>query len=580
MAADPRRIKDLFVAALDIPEAAREAFLSRECRDDEELRQRVRVLLQAHACPASVLERPFVEITPPEEAAVECPASSPAGTVIACRYRLLDLIGEGGMGAVWTAQQTEPVNRVVAVKLIKAGVGGKHAQARFEAERQALALMDHPNIAKVFDGGTTADGRPYLVMEFVRGVPITQYCDDHRLSPQERLELFVPVCQAIQHAHQKGIIHRDIKPSNVLVGMVDGKPSPKVIDFGIAKAIGQQLTEQTLHTWFGAVVGTMEYMSPEQASFNRLDVDTRSDIYSLGVLLYELLTGSPPFNKSDLRDAGMLEILRVIRDEEPSKPSIKLSTVDGLPSLAANRSTEPAKLARLIRGELDWIVMKAMDKDRNRRYATANDLALDVQRFLRHEAVQACPPSTVYRARKFVHRNRGAVVAASLIVLAMVSGVVGTTIGLIQADQARRNEERARQAAELERDQKEEARQRAVANLRKASEAVDRMLTRVAEERLLHVPQMEPLRRRLLQDALVLFEGLVENGNDDPRSTPKPPSPVSASARFAGCSGHIPRPNSISVEHRPCCSRRPRSRPAMSGFVSGGSTVSDSLAGS
>jgi serine/threonine protein kinase len=448
------------------------------------------------------------------------------------------------MGAVWTAQQTEPVSRVVAIKLIKSGTNGKHALARFEAERQVLALMDHPNIAKVFDGGTISEvrgqksevraeapgglltsdlcpltsgsGRPYFVMELVNGVPITRYCDEHQLTPRERLELFIPVCQAIQHAHQKGIIHRDIKPSNVLVAIVDGRPAPKVIDFGIAKSIDQQLTEKTLHTWFGAVVGTVEYMSPEQASFNRLDVDTRSDIYSLGVLLYELLTGSPPFSTSDLEKAGMLEILRVIRDEEPSRPSLKLSTVDGLPALAAKRGTEPAKLARLIRGELDWIVMKAMDKDRNRRYETASDLALDVQRFLRNEAVQACPPSAAYRFRKFVHRNKGPVLAASLVVVALLCGVVGTSLGLFRAEQARRDEARARQAAELERDQKEEARQRAVANLKKASEAVDRMLTRVAEERLLHVPQMEPLRRRLLQDALGLFEDLLENGKDDP----------------------------------------------------------------
>jgi WD40 repeat protein len=308
--------------------------------------------------------------------------------------------------------------------------------ARFEAERQALALMDHPNIARVLDAGTTSSGRPYFVMDLVRGVPITRYCDEHHLTPRQRLELFVPVCQAIQHAHQKGIIHRDLKPSNVLVALYDGKPVPKVIDFGVAKATGQSLTDKTLVTGFGNIVGTLEYMSPEQAEFNQLDIDTRSDIYSLGVLLYELLTGSPPFSRKELEMAGMLEMLRVIREEEPSKPSTKLSTAEGLPTLAANRGTEPAKLTKLVRGELDWIVMKALEKDRNRRYETANGFAMDVQRYLADEAVQACPPSVAYRLRKFARRHKGAVLAAFLVLLALVSGIIGTTWGLIRAKDA------------------------------------------------------------------------------------------------------------------------------------------------
>ena len=445
MAADPRRIKELFVAALELPQTARAAFLVAECHDDEEIRQRVSELLRADDAPAPVLQRPLAEIIPVEPgnarlAADAADSLESAGSLIGGRYRLLELIGEGGMGAVWKAQQTEPVQREVAVKLIKAGKSSKHALARFDAERQALALMDHPNIAKVLDGGATQTGLPYFVMELVHGVPITKYCDEHRLTPRERLELFVPVCQAIQHAHQKGIIHRDIKPSNVLVALFDDRPVPKVIDFGIAKAVGQQLTEHTLHTWFGSVVGTIEYMSPEQASFERLDVDTRSDIYSLGALLYELLTGSPPFPASDLEDAGMLKILRIIRDEEPARPSVKLSTAVGLPALAATRNTEPAKLSRLIRGELDWIVMKALEKDRNRRYETATGLALDVQRYLRNEAVQACPPSATYRMRKFVRRNRGSVLAASLVMLAVSSGAVGTTLGLVRAERSRQDE--------------------------------------------------------------------------------------------------------------------------------------------
>jgi serine/threonine protein kinase len=365
----------------------------------------------------------------------EAPRERP-GTVIG-PYKLLQQIGEGGMGTVYMAEQTQPVQRRVAVKLIKPGMDSRQVIARFEAERQALAVMDHPNIAKVLDGGTTDAGRPYFVMDLVKGVPITRYCDDHRLTPRQRLELFIPVCQAIQHAHQKGVVHRDLKPSNVLVALYDGKPVPKVIDFGVAKATGQSLTDKTLVTGFGNIVGTLEYMSPEQAEINQLDIDTRSDIYSLGVLLYELLTGSPPFSRKELEKAGILEMLRLIRELEPSKPSIKLSTADGLPTLAANRGTEPAKLAKLIRGELDWIVMKAIEKDRNRRYETANGFAMDVQRYLANEPVLACPPSATYRLKKFVRRNLGPVLAGAALLLALVAGIVGTTWGLLRANRAR-----------------------------------------------------------------------------------------------------------------------------------------------
>src|SRR5947199_5007608 len=291
---------------------------------------------------------------------MQSPGEAP-GTVIGS-YKLLQQIGEGGMGTVWMAQQTEPVKRLVAVKLIKAGMDSKQVIARFEAERQALALMDHANIARVLDAGTSSASRPYFVMDLVKGVPITRYCDEHHLTPRRRLELFIPVCQAVQHAHQKGIIHRDLKPSNVLVALYDGKPVPKVIDFGVAKAAGQSLTEKTLVTSFGAIVGTLEYMSPEQAEINQLDIDTRSDVYSLGVLLYELLAGSPPFTRKGLEKAGMLEMLRVIREEEPPRPSARLSTTEELPSIAANRGLEPRKLSTLVRGELDWVVMKALEK--------------------------------------------------------------------------------------------------------------------------------------------------------------------------------------------------------------------------
>src|SRR5688500_3447418 len=338
----------------------------------------------------------------------------PPGTVIG-RYKLLEPIGEGGYGAVFMAEQTSPVRRKVALKIIKAGMDTRQVIARFEAERQALALMDHPNIAKVFDAGVTDTGRPYFVMELVRGASITKYCDQHRLPPRARLELFVQVCQAVQHAHQKGIIHRDLKPTNVLVALYDGRPVPKVIDFGVAKATGQRLTERTIFTGFGDVIGTLEYMSPEQAELNQLDVDTRSDIYSLGVLLYELLTGSTPLEHKRVRNAALLEMLRVVREEESPRPSTRLRTAEELPSIAASRGLEPRKLSGLVKGELDWIVMKALEKDRSRRYETANGLAMGVQRYLGDEAVHACPPSARYRFRKFARRNKRALVMASVV---------------------------------------------------------------------------------------------------------------------------------------------------------------------
>jgi tetratricopeptide (TPR) repeat protein len=341
-------------------------------------------------------------------------------------YKLLQQIGEGGMGTVFMAEQTAPVQRKVALKIIKPGMDSRQVIARFEAERQALALMEHPHIAKVFDAGTTGAGRPFFVMELVKGVPITRYCDGHRLTPKERLELFVPVCQAVQHAHLKGVIHRDLKPSNVLVAEYDDKPVPKVIDFGVAKAAGPKLTERTMFTELGQLVGTLEYMSPEQAKLNALDIDTRSDIYALGVLLYELLTGTTPVEKNRLHEAAFDEMLRIIREEEPQKPSTRLSSTEELPSIAANRGLEPNKLSGLIRGELDWIVMKALEKDRNRRYETASSLAMDVQRYLADEPVQACPPSVGYRVRKFVRRNK-----RSLSMAAIVAGALLALVGAV-----------------------------------------------------------------------------------------------------------------------------------------------------
>jgi eukaryotic-like serine/threonine-protein kinase len=438
--------ESLFVAALEKPTAAeRQAFLEFACAGDSGLRQRVELLLAAHDKTRGMLDASARPTGWTEVAAELTPGRGPhpselVGTTIADRYKLLEVIGAGGMGTVWKAEQKQPVRRTVALKLIKAGMDSRTVLSRFEVERQALAVMDHPNIARVLDGGTTESGRPFFVMEYVKGVPFTQYCDDARLSIAERLALFVPVCQAVQHAHTKGVIHRDLKPSNILVCLYDGHPVPKVIDFGLAKAIQQPLTEQTLLTAHGVLLGTPLYMSPEQAEFNNLDVDARTDIYALGVILYELLTGTTPLERQRFQEAAWHELLRLIKEEEPPRPSARLSDSEALPSLAAQRQLEPVRLTRLVRGELDWIVMKCLEKDRSRRYETASGLSRDVQRYLADESVEACPPSAGYRLGKFVRRNRGPMLAASIIFLLLVSGIVGTTWGLVRADRARKAE--------------------------------------------------------------------------------------------------------------------------------------------
>ena len=328
--------------------------------------------------------------------------------MVAGRYKLLQPIGEGGMGSVWMAEQTEPVKRKVAVKLIRAERGGSSTiLARFEAERQAIALMDHPNIAKLLDAGTTADGMPFFVMELVKGIPLNQFCDQHKLDVPERLVLFMQICSAVQHAHQKGIIHRDLKPTNILVESHDGKPVPRVIDFGLAKATsGMQLSEHTLFTSFGSVMGTPLYMAPEQATFNAIDVDTRADLYALGVILYELLTGTTPLTRETFKHAAFDEMLRLIREQDAPTPSNRLSSTDTRPAIAANRHTDPAKLSRVLKGELDWIVMKALAKERDRRYETANGLARDVERFLKHEPVLAGPPAPAIGSRSSAAKPR------------------------------------------------------------------------------------------------------------------------------------------------------------------------------
>ena len=345
------------------------------------------------------------------------------------------------MGSVYLASQTEPVKRQVALKLIKTGMDSRGVLARFDAERQALALMDHPNIARIYDGGLTPAGQPFFVMELVHGVPLTEYCDQQRLTVKARLELFVAVCHAVQHAHQKGIIHRDLKPGNVLVTEVDGRPTPKVIDFGVAKATEVKLTDMSLAD-VGAIVGTPAYMSPEQADPTSMDIDTRTDVYALGVMLYELLTGSPPIDARQFQRGAILEMLRMVREVDPPRPSTKLSTAEALPNIAANRSIEPARLSKLLQGELDWVVMKALEKDRTRRYETANGFARDIQRYLADEVVEARPPSRGYRLRKFVKRNKGQVIAASLVLLTLLAGMAGTTFGMIRAEQRRTEAER------------------------------------------------------------------------------------------------------------------------------------------
>jgi tetratricopeptide (TPR) repeat protein/serine/threonine protein kinase len=397
------------------------AYVDEACAGDQALRCRVEALLQAHAGQDSL----FDDSAPGLLATVDEPITERPGTAIG-PYKLMEQIGEGGMGLVFVTEQQQPVRRKVALKVIKPGMDTRQVIARFEAERQALALMDHPNIAKVLDGGETASRRPYFVMELVKGVPITEYCDQNQVAVRERLELFLHVCDAVQHAHQKGIIHRDIKPSNVMVTSHDGKPVVRVIDFGVAKAIGQQLTDKTVYTQFAQLIGTPLYMSPEQAGESSLDIDTRSDIYSLGVLLYELLTGTTPFDRERLRTVGYDEMRRIIREEEPPKPSTRISTMgQAAATVSTMRKSDPKRLSQLFRGDLDWIVMKALEKDRNRRYETAGAFGADVQRYLADEPVAACPPSASYRLRKFVKRNRAALVTTLTVALALLVAVGG-----------------------------------------------------------------------------------------------------------------------------------------------------------
>ena len=449
-----KKIEALYQAAMAQPAEKRADILQQACSGDPELRAEVESLLEAAGSASSFLEGSPLSGAPQRDSDTSGPtAAGPgpihamfsdeiAGTVIG-RYHLLQKIGEGGMGEVWLAEQKEPVRRRVALKLVKAGMNSREVIARFESERQALALMDHPAIAKVFDAGSTPEGAPYFVMEYVAGVPITNYCDNHRLSTRERLDLFVRVCEGVQHAHQKAIIHRDLKPSNILVINVDGRAAPKIIDFGVAKALTQKLTADTMFTRVGALLGTPQYMSPEQADSSGEDIDTRTDVFSLGIILYELLAGAPPL---DMRRIAFDEFLRKLREEEPAKPSTKIRTQDAATStaLAEKRQTEPLALAKEIRGDLDSITLKALEKDRSRRYGSPSDLAADIGRHLNNEAVLAVPPSAAYRARKFARRYRVALATAGAFLLVLVAA---SGISVWQSIRATKQRDRADAAA-------------------------------------------------------------------------------------------------------------------------------------
>ncbi|MFO0848289.1 MAG: protein kinase [Gemmataceae bacterium] len=438
--------EDIFHEALARGPADRAAYLAEVCAGDPGLRASVDALLRANVGATGFLSAPAADATVDLPSAVEG-----AGTVIG-PYKLLEPIGEGGFGVVYLAEQTHPLRRKVALKVLKPGMDTRQVVARFEAERQALALMDHPNIARVFDGGATGSGRPYFVMELVKGVPVTEFCDQHQLTTRERLGLFVSACRAVQHAHQKGIVHRDIKPSNVLVSRHDTTPVVKVIDFGVAKALGQELTDKTLFTGVAQMIGTPLYMAPEQAGMSDLDADTRSDVYSLGVLLYELLTGTTPFTRDRFRQSSYDEIRRIIREEEPPRPSTRLSTLGpAAQTVSVNRRSDPRQLSRSLRGDLDWIVMKALEKDRARRYDSASEFAADVERHLADQPVHARPPSVAYRVRKFARRNRSSVLLSAGLLLSAAAAAAGGWLydeRAREAEQGRQQVEHARRVRE------------------------------------------------------------------------------------------------------------------------------------
>lgn len=504
----PATIDEIYLAASELDDgAARATFLDQACAGHPDLRQRVERLLRAQPHAEYFLESVAAPGLVP---AVNQPTDDkPLGTSIG-PYKLREVLGEGGMGIVYAAEQEQPIHRKVALKVIKPGMDSREIIARLEVERQALALMDHPNIAKVIDAGTTDTGRPYFVMELVCGMPITEYCDQAKLNLRDRLKLFISICQAVQHAHQKGIIHRDLKPSNVMITLHDGVPVVKIIDFGVAKALNQKLTEQTLYTRNAQLIGTPLYMSPEQAELSGLDIDTRSDVYSLGVLLYELLTGQTPFDRETFSKLGYDELRRMIREDEPPRPSQRVSTLGSakLSTIAERRGSDDRHLAMSLRGELDWIVMKALEKDRTRRYESPNAFATDVESYLNDQPVQACPLSTSYRVLKFARKNRAVLSVAAVVAAVLVAGIAVSSWQALRALRAQSNSDKQQALAKA-------SEQHARANLRKAREAVDQMLLRVSQE-LASVPKMEPVRRELLADALDFYEAFLEENSGDP----------------------------------------------------------------
>jgi len=532
-----RSNRGIFLAARRISDQAeRRAFLDDACGEDVERRRTIEQLLAVgDSGVASPLDRAIEQLVPAENhtqpsATLGADADPSADFNFSShpmidRYKLLEQIGEGGMGTVFMAQQTEPIRRKVALKLIKPGMDSREVISRFQAERQALAMMDHPHIAHVLDAGTTAEGRPYFVMELVRGVPITDYCDHDSLSIDDRLRRFIDVCRAVQHAHQKGIIHRDLKPSNVMVTLHDGVPVVKVIDFGVAKALNQELTQRTLFTQFSQLIGTPLYMSPEQAEMSGLDVDTRSDIYSLGVLLYELLTGTTPFDKETLSKAGLDGMRRMIREQEPQRPSQRISTLEAhlASTVSSRRTSDPRHLALSMRRELDWIVMKALEKDRNRRYESASAMAADVQRYLDDEPVAACPPSAVYRLRTNAKRHKGLLTMAAFVLATLLAATTVSLSYAIQAEQARGEAVGAQKEAEKDKETAlaaqrlaDERFKQSQADFARALKSLDTIVDEVSSPQFAQLPGAGPIRDRIIEQALQHYQQIVEDHSEDP----------------------------------------------------------------